>query len=88
MNSPHVDILSLPQQGARVLSFWRTGALLGLTWIQEIILLGDSPNEFVTINVLFHIYLSVFVINKRLNIARGIAVPRMWERDDDLLFQE
>jgi len=68
-------IVPVCERGVRVLSFRRTRALLGLTWIGEIILLGDSPDEFITIDALFRIYLSIFVIDERLNIAGGIAVP-------------
>ena len=43
--------------------------------IGEIILLSDSPNELITIDALFHIYLSIFifVIDERLNIIGCIA---------------
>jgi len=55
------------KQGARVLSFRRTGALLGLTRIGSIILLGDSPNEFIAIDALLRIYISVVIIDERGN---------------------
>jgi len=68
------------KRGARVLSFWRTGALLGLMRIGEIILLGDSPNEFIAIDALLRINVSVVIINKRLNIIGGKVVPSVTVR--------
>src|SRR5712691_4329272 len=76
------------KRGVRVLSFQRTGALLSLTWIGLIIFLGDSPNEFIAIDALLRINISIIIVDERLNIIGGKVVPRMRERDNNLFLEK